>query len=366
MNFFQSDEIECIRKGYYSAVYFNRTKEILEKENNKVYVALQLFQKQKGSVLCGIEEVEELLKVGSGYWEKKAWIDTSNEITVESLADGDTTDEWETVMHIEGPYQYFAHLESVYLGILARRTLVATNVRTAVNESNKKPIFFFADRFDDFRNQKGDGYAARVGGVSGVCTQAMSDGFGEKPVGTIPHSLIAMNNGNTIAAAKQFIKHFPNIPLIVLVDFDNDCVKTSLALANALKDALWGIRIDTAENLIDESIKMKQLNNETCLDSAKWAMKQFQGVNPELVKNVRTALNNEGFDAVKIVVSGGFDDEKIKWFEDEKTPVDVYGVGSSLLKGNNDFTADIVKVDGKLISKFGREFKKNNRLTRLF
>ena len=57
-------------------------------------------------------------------------------------------------------------------------------------------------------------------------------------------------------------------------------------------------------------------------------------------------------------MSGGFNEEKIKYFEKNITPVDIYGVGSSLLKGNNDFTADIIKVENKNIAKYGRDYKK--------
>ena len=71
-----------------------------------------------------------------------------------------------------------------------------------------------------------------------------------------------------------------------------------------------------------------------------------RGVNARLVRKVREALDAEGFEACRIVVSGGFTVEKIRAFEDAGVPADVYGVGSSLLRGSNDFTADIVRVDG--------------------
>jgi nicotinate phosphoribosyltransferase len=89
------------------------------------------------------------------------------------------------------------------------------------------------------------------------------------------------------------------------------------------------------------------------------------GVNPQLVWNVRKALDHEGFHAVKIVVSGGFNAEKIRHFEEQHVPVDSYGVGSSLFGGRYDFTADIVRVDGKPESKVGRFYRPNPRLERV-
>ena len=43
-------------------------------------------------------------------------------------------------------------------------------------------------------------------------------------------------------------------------------------------------------------------------------------------------------------------------------PVDAYGVGSSLIRGENDFTADIVLTDGRPSAKVGRRFRDNPRL----
>src|SRR3989338_4010071 len=181
MKYFNEETIGKIRRGIYSAVYFNRTKEILLKENNLKRVTMQIFQKKSGSILCGVEEVRELLKAATGFLKGKSWADKSSDLELSALSDGDRLSAWETVMHLKGPYVYFAHLESVYLGILARRTLVSTNTRKCVeaaggkpSDSEGKPIIFFADRFDYFLNQPGDGYATKIGGASAVCTQAMT------------------------------------------------------------------------------------------------------------------------------------------------------------------------------------------------
>ncbi|HSX09633.1 MAG TPA: nicotinate phosphoribosyltransferase [Candidatus Saccharimonadales bacterium] len=345
--YWDEQTVEHIRKGFYSALYFNRTKQILLQEKKPQTITIQIFQK-KTSVLCGIEQVIALLKVGTGYFEKDKWIDTSSEIEIESLSDGDTIAPWETVMHITGPYAYFAHLESLYLGILARQTKIATNTSHVAKAAQNKPVFFFADRFDYFFNQSLDGYAAVVGGAAAVSTPAQGSLITANVVGTIPHALIAVHHGRTVDAAYSFVKEFPSVPLIVLVDFDNDCVGTALAVARKFKKKLFAVRLDTSEMLVDKSLQ-------------KTDKKAF-GVHPQLVKNVRAALDREGFSWVKIVVSGGFTAEKINSFENESIPVDMYGVGSSLLTGNNDFTADCVKVNGKLLAKEGREYKANKRL----
>jgi nicotinate phosphoribosyltransferase len=88
-------------------------------------------------------------------------------------------------------------------------------------------------------------------------------------------------------------------------------------------------------------------------------MMQFdpRGVNARLVEKVRDALDREGFSHVQIIVSGGFNPDKIASFEKQKAPVDIYAVGSFLLTGMYDFTADIVMVEGEPESKTGRTYR---------
>jgi len=73
------------------------------------------------------------------------------------------------------------------------------------------------------------------------------------------------------------------------------------------------------------------------------------------------ALEAVSVERVKIVASGGFSVAKIEEFEELKVPVDAYGVGSSLIRGENDFTADIVMVDGRPSAKVGRRFRPSRR-----
>lgn len=355
MGYWDQQTIEKIRKGYYSAVYFQRTREILLAEGNTKRVTMQLFQKQDGSVFCGVDYVIELLREGTGFYNGEKWVGKADELSVSSLANGDGLSFMETVMHIEGPYCYFAHLESLYLGILARSTKIATNVRKAVKAANGKPVLFFADRFDYFLTQELDGYAAKVGGAEAIVTTAQGLFWKQAARGTIPHAMIAVNEGSTIKAVSLFTKHYPDVPLIALVDFDNDSVRTSLEAARTFGKKLWGVRLDTSESIVD--LSMTKLKNVKAKD--------VHGVTPLLVHAVRKALDKEGFLNTKIVVSGGFSEEKIRWFEKEKTPVDAYGVGSWLMEGRNDFTADIVRVDGKPMGKFGRTFVTNKRLKRV-
>ena len=277
-------------------------------------------------------------------------------LTVHALHDGDRIEPWETVMTIEGDYTLFAHLETVYLGVLTRRTLITTNTARVVEAANGKPIIFMPARHDHHRVQTGDGYAAYVAGAMigaeiGVTSDAQASWWGGRGVGTVPHALIASYGGNTVLAATKFAEWArEDMNIVVLVDFENDSVRTALEVARALGPRLWGVRLDTSAQLVDRSL---------------WSeMGDFdpRGVNERLVRKVRDALDADGFERVRIVVSGGFTVDKIEEFERKGVPVDAYGIGSSLIRGQNDFTADIVMTDGRPSAKVGRRYRPNPRL----
>jgi nicotinate phosphoribosyltransferase len=306
-----------------------------------------VFQKQE-AWLGGVDDAIGILKLC--LTEGDGWRD----IEVLTLHDGDRVVPGETVMLIRGPYVAFAHLETMYLGVLARRTRVATNTRLVVEAAWPKPVMFFPARFDHWLVQTGDGYAAHISGAIGVSTDAQASWWGSEGIGTVPHAMIAAFGGDTVAAAVALADQMPeSVRIIALVDFDNDCVGTSLAVARAMGRRLFGVRLDTSESMVDRSIVQQMGSFDP------------RGVNPQLVRNVRNALNREGFDYVQITASGGFDPAKIRRFESEGVPVDSYGVGSSLFSGRYDFTADIVMVDGRPLAKAGRGYRPNERLERV-
>jgi nicotinate phosphoribosyltransferase len=338
--------VDKMREGYYTDAYFNHARDTLRADGRCPRVVMQVFQRNQ-SYLGGMDEAIAVLKLCSHDWEA---------LTVHALYDGDRIEPWETVMTIEGDYTLFAHLETVYLGTLARRTLITTNVVRVLEAANRKPIIFMPARHDHHRIQTGDGYAAHVAGqivgsTIGVTTDEQASWWGGRGVGTVPHALIASYGGNTVLAATKFAEWAPpELNITVLVDFENDSVGTALEVARALGPRLWGVRLDTSGQLVDRSL---------------WhEMGEFdpRGVNERLVRNVRDALDTNGFERVKIVASGGFTIDKIRTFEENGVPVDAYGIGSSLIRGSNDFTADIVLTDGLSSAKVGREYKPNSRL----
>lgn len=371
-----------VAEGYYSDVYFNRTREILERDNHHPILRMQYFQKNDNACLAGIDEAIGILKEALG--------DYFGKLKVRALHDGDIVQAYETVMTVVGDYSLYPHLETVMLGAMARRTKVATNVYNTVREAKRytdKPVLFFPARFDIYQVQAGDGYAYDVamkalgfegnGNGNGVSTNAQGEWWGSGGLGTIPHALIASYDGDSVKATLKFAEYIePEVKRIALVDYENDCVKTTLEVADAMLEEymetaderyrLFGVRLDTSGTMVDESIKPM--------------MGQFKptGVNPQLVRNVKAGLEakaalyeegtmqNSFYNDIGIIVSGGFDAGKIREFEELMLPVMGYGVGSSMYKGNFDFTADIVSAyrDGEWVhnAKVGRKYRENPRL----
>lgn len=388
--------VQELRRGYRSDIYFWREKRALEEHNIDPEVIMQVFQKND-AIICGIDECLAVLKLATGRYKDYAkvyslfdryidlkrearkffaldkkkyvsimeermligeeldsyWIDEFPLLDISTLKDGQSISSWESIMHIKGSASSFSHLETIYLGILARRTKVATNVRKVVEVAAGIPILFFPARFDHWEVQGGDGYAAHIGGAVGVSTLAQGEWWGAAASGTVPHAMIAAFGGDTVKASKAFSESYPDTSLVALVDFHNDCVNTAVKCAEELGEKLCGVRLDTSEKMVDKSI----------FDM----MGDFKptGVIPELVFKTREELDKKGFKNVKIIVSGGFTPKKIKDFIDKKVPVDSFGVGSCLFEGNFDYTADIVMVDGKPCAKKGRCYNPNARLKKV-
>ena len=344
--------VDRLRDGWYTDAYFNHAKAVLEAEGLHPRVLMQVFQRHD-AILGGIDEAIAVLRLCSGTRrDDGAWEQGWGRLEVRALAEGERIEPHETVLTIEGDYSLFAHLETAYLGALARRTLVMRNTDEVVAAAAGKPVLHFGARHDHWLVQPGDGLATHLAGATAVTTDAQGSLWGGRGIGTVPHALIAAFGGDTVAAARAFARRYAgSIEITVLVDFENDSVATALAVADALGDELWGVRLDTAESLVDRA-----------LADEPGPRSERVGVTPELVRRVRTGLDDAGHGRLRIVVSGGFNAERIRAFEDAGAPVDAYGVGSAMRRGENDYTADVVKLEGRPCAKVGREERPNERL----
>jgi len=307
----------------------------------------------------------------------RLWVSGWHSLQVFALHDGEHVGRNEPVLGIIGDPKLFVHLETPLLGVIARPTATATAVANVVEVAREKQVLFFSARFDHYWLQTTDGYAALKAGAFAVSTDANADYWGLESMGTIPHILIGSYGGDTGEAFLAFDCHTdPSVNRIALVDWDNDCIGTTrrvvekiiLAKNPAMRDLtethfrkhakhaigpgkgrLWGVRFDTSGQLRDRSVKAKS----------------GYGVCPELVRKARKAFDRWGCRKLKIIVSGGFDAERIRKFERLKVPVDAYGVGATLVRKRIDVTADVVEYNGQKCAKIGRRKSDWSRLQRV-
>lgn len=415
-------DIEGLRRGDYTDKYFDNVARILAGLSAEGYtfsgssprdlptdpasaaigelqVEAQLFNRRAPHALvAGVDAALAMLRYATGYFDGDQFIETWQNLEVEAVEDGALThyagdpEAVQPVIRIRGRYRDFAALETTMLGVLTRASLIATNVYEVLQVSNGKPVLYFPARFDLPATQAIDGYAYwlavqrynfETGAESraAVSTDAQASWWVGAGGGTVPHALIAAFLGDSAEAMVQFARYRPiTIPRILLADFNNDVVADSLAtLARfwpryraALESGdetgqqrwtLNGVRLDTSKNVIDVSLQP---------DGPP-------GVNPEMVRRVRAALDSawEAWDVppdlvetaraycrgVTIVVTGGFNRDRIAQYEADGVPVDTYGVGSTFLRNtsetNTDYTMDVVRVrlggDWVDLAKVGRK-----------
>lgn len=325
----------------YVANYFFIAEEIIKKAKPDAIVTMQFFQRKNDAILAGIDEALNFLEENT---------DTSK-YTIKYLPEGTLINNLDVVLELEGKYQEFGIFEGVIDGILARSTSIATNSYHCKKAANGKQVIYMGDRGDHYINQEIDGHAVEVGGLVGHSTMAGSRNNPDVIFGSIPHVLIQHFNGNLLEAMNYYKQMFPQEKeLIALVDYSNDVIKDSLIVLKALGSQLHGVRVDTSKNMIDHMFDNEK-NRE-----------QYKGVCVEQIKRLRKALDENNGKHVKIIVSSGFDPQKIADFEASNAPVDAYGVGDYILKINHQFTCDAVKNNGQLEAKEGRKYNHNENL----
>src|SRR4051812_11505063 len=310
-----------ILSGDSADVYFARAERIMEREGLDPVVAMEVFARE-AAVLCGIDEAKNLLA--------HVLVDADpDETVVEALDDGDRIAPKEVVLRITARYRQFGLYETAILGMMAQSTGWATGAGECVEAAAPFPVISFGARHVHPDVTDVLDYAAIVGGCVGASTPAGARLAGLNPTGTMPHSLVLIF-GDTVAAAEAFDRGLgPAVPRSVLGDTFRDEAEETLRVAHALGDRLYGIRLDTPS--------------------------ERGRVTADLVKEVRARLDQEGYQHVKIVVSGGLNPERIAYFKEQATPIDSYAVGSYISGATPiDFTGDIKEIDGRPIAKRGR------------
>jgi nicotinate phosphoribosyltransferase len=298
---------EDILSGKVTDIYFIRTQRILKAKNIRKKVRMEFHSTSlprgyEWAVYAGLEEILYLLK--------------DKPVTVYSLPEGTLFKPNEPLMIIEGYYDDIAVYETPLLGIMRHYTSIATKAARIKRLAMDKTILFFGLRALHPALAPMADRAAYIGGVDAVSGAASAEYLGLKPVGTMPHALIIVF-GDQVKAWKAFDEVVEeDVPRIMLVDTFCDERLESLLAAKTLGKKLYGVRLDTPS-------------------SRRGSMRR-------IVEEVRWTLDINGYNHVKIIVSGGIGEKEIV---ELRGIVDAFGVGTSIAFPKSiDISADIVEV----------------------
>ncbi|HID80111.1 MAG TPA: nicotinate phosphoribosyltransferase [Ignisphaera sp.] len=302
---------EDLRSGKATDIYFLRTREVLEAYGLcDVRVRYEIHnyglpQGYRWAVFAGLEEVLSLLE--------------GRDVTVYSLPEGTLFREYYPLMVLEANVCEIVHLETAILGIIRFYTSVATKAARIKKAAGDKAVIFFGLRAMHPAIAPALDRAAYIGGVDGVSGAFSKELLGVEPRGTMPHLLILLFN-DPVKAWKAFDAVMPpDVPRIALVDTLYDERYETLLAAQALGTKLWGVRLDTPR-------------------SRRGNMRM-------LVEEIRWTLKVHGYEDVKIIVSGGINEEQVLALRDI---VDAFGVGTAIAAPPAiDISMDIIEVYNK-------------------
>ncbi len=318
MGLFHIADEKDIKGGYVTDVYFARTMEILRAKGIEKYVKVEIFLKKfpeqyQWGVFAGLEEALNLL-IGLP-------------INVWAMREGTIFRAFEPVMIIEGKYTDFGIFETSLLGFLCHASGIATKAaRCRIAAGDRVLLSFGARRVHPAIAPMMD-RSAFIGGCDAVSVLKSAEMIGEAPVGTIPHALVLII-GDTVKAIEAFHEVIDrNVRRVSLIDTFGDEKFEAIRVAAALKENLYGVRLDTPA-------------------SRKGDMRR-------IIEEIRWELGVRGFGHVKIFISGGLDEGNIRELRDV---ADGFGVGTSISAAKVlDFSLDIVEINGEKIAKKGKE-----------
>ncbi|MBS3815151.1 MAG: nicotinate phosphoribosyltransferase [Hadesarchaea archaeon] len=324
MNFHVASN-EQIKSGGTTDVYFSRTQKILEEENisdRKVVAEVtagSLPRDWEWAVACGIDEVAQLFE---GF-PVNIWAVPEGTVFKPLDSEGRRV----PLIIIEGSYGDFCTLETPMLGLTCQASGVATMAARVRKAAGDKLILAFGIRRMHPSLAPMLDRAAYIGGCDGVSSLAGAKEINKEPMGTMPHGLIiAMRD--QVKAWEAFDEHVPDgVPRIALVDTYSDEKIEAVKAAEALQEALDGVRLDTPSSR--------------------------KGDFAELVREIRWELDIRGYDHVNIVVSGGLDEHSIP--ELVEAGAESFGVGTSISNAPVlNLAMDIVEVEGEPAAKRGK------------
>lgn len=340
--------------------YFNRSRDtVLGTAAEQMRVCYAVFSRESGR-LAGVGDAVDLIRSRGGQG-----------IVVRGKSDGDTFSSGEVVMTIEGPFSQLVTLETEYLGMLSLSG-AATNMAALVEAASGVPVIDMSARHYPPELQPRLAVAAAIGGAIGTSTRAghaeaharfgvggdririgRGDATEFKLYGTIPHALNAVYGGSSVESAAAYHERHPKIPLVVLLDYEGTERDVIAAAVQRFHMDLYGVRLDVPGNRIHQgghdkpvrALEMRILSAARDRAAAMEALNRYgfgPGVTIESAYATRDLLDSLNSKHTKIVLSSGFDVNKVRAFQICGAPMDFIGTGSWVKF--SIFTSDIVRV----------------------
>ena len=310
---------DWVLSGGTTDIYFRRAQQVLEAEGLNPICTVEFFTSKPG-LLSGIDEALQLIEE----------VVPPEDREVEAIEEGSEIERKEVVMRVRAPYRPFGLYETPLLGILSHCTGWATAARECVEAAGGIPVVSFGARHVHPLVSGRMEYSAVLAGCQG-CASIDGAALGGSRAHGDHAPCTDPGDGRYIGSGRS-LRPEPgpgSASDSVLVDTFKDEAEESLRVARAMRERLAGVRVDTP-----------------------WERGR---VTAELVKEIRARLDLEGFNSVRLIVSGGLDPDRIRYFRENDAPVDSFGVGGYISNaGPINFTADIHEVDGKAIAKRGR------------
>jgi len=349
--------------------YFNRSCRTVAGTPRELMPVLYGVFCRKPGVMAGVKDVGDFL-AGK----------CPGPLTVRALPDGERFEANQIVMTLEGPFGQLVTMETTCLGLLSL-SAAAANMAAIVEAAGDVPVIDMAARHYPPELVEAIALAAAIGGAAGTSTPSGHSvvherfGIGDERIqvgrqaprpfglyGTIPHSLNAVFGGSSIESAAAYRERCPDVPLIVLLDFEGREREVCAEAARRFSYELAGVRLDTPANRIHQgghekvppALEMRVLSQARDRAAAMAALARYgagPGVTIEAVYAIRDLLDSLAAKSAKIVVSSGFDLDKVRAFRACNAPMDSIGTGSWV--AFSTFTSDILKVceDGQWLDR---------------
>ena len=243
---------------------------------------------------------------------------------IDGYAEGELYFPGSPILTVRGTFAEAVMLETLALSVLNHDSAIASAAARMVTAAGSRPIIEMGSRRTHEEAAVAASRAAYLAGLSATSNLEAAHRHGVPSAGTSAHSFTLVHTtadgpDEKTAFAAQIAKLGVGTTLLV------DTYDITQGVANAIEVAgpqLGGVRIDSGD----------------------------LGV---LARQVRKQLDDLGASGTRIVVSGDLDEYAIASLRAE--PVDVYGVGTSLVTGSGAPTAGmvykLVEVDGLPVAK---------------